>query len=68
MAARPRNHVDLAAALASTGAEPIRRTVADRLARLYERARYAPQEDTLPDDELRAARYDLTYLAGVAPV
>jgi hypothetical protein len=66
--ARPRNHLELAAALAETGNEPVRRTVAERLSRLYERARYAPQEEALADDELRAARIDLTFLAGVSPV
>jgi hypothetical protein len=66
-AARPRNHLDLADALGSTGTEPIRRKVATRLARLYEHARYAPQEEALPDADLKAARCDLTYLAGVAP-
>ena len=38
LAARPRNHVDLAAALAATGDDPSRRTAAARLALLYERA------------------------------
>ncbi len=65
LAARPRNHLDLALNLADTGTEPGRQGAADRLARLYERARYAPAEEMLPDDELRAARHDLTFLAGV---
>ncbi len=67
LAARPRNHLDLAKALAATGEEPIRHTVAARLAHLYERARYAPKDEALPDDELRAARIDLTFLAGASP-
>ena len=65
LAARPRNHRDLASDLAASGDKPSRRSAADRLASCYERARYAPQEEALPDDELRAARIDLTYLAGV---
>jgi len=54
LSARPRNHLDLAASLA-----------AYRLGRLYELARYAPPEETLPEEELRAARQDLASLAGV---
>ena len=65
LAAQPRNHLELASNLAATGNEPGSPAAADRLARLYERARYAPTEEALPDDELRAARHDLAFLAGV---
>ena len=61
--ARPLNHVDLAGRLGDTGdrAEP-----AARLAHLYEQARYAPADELLPDDEMAAARGDLSTLAGAA--
>jgi hypothetical protein len=39
---------------------------AEHLAGLYEKARYAPPADPLPEDELREARRDLCLLAGVA--
>jgi hypothetical protein len=65
LAARPRNHIDLADRLAGQDTAQ-RRAAADRLARLYERARYAPESDTLPDAELLTARQDLAFLAGVA--
>ena len=39
---------------------------AERLAGLYEQARYAPPDEALPDGELVAARADLSLLAGVA--
>lgn len=65
LAARPRNHLDLAADLSATADQPDRRTAFQRLAHLYERARYAPEQDALPDDDLQAARNDLTFLAGV---
>jgi hypothetical protein len=64
-AARPRNHIDLADGLAGQDTDQ-RRAAADRLARLYERARYAPEIESLPDAELHAARHDLAFLAGVA--
>lgn|GEM_PF-2454304 len=38
---------------------------ADALAALYERARYAPATELLPDEALRTARRDLTFLAGL---
>jgi hypothetical protein len=63
LAARPRNHRDLASDLAA--GTPGRLPAAERLSGLYERARYAPEEEALPDDELQAARQDLAYLAGV---
>jgi hypothetical protein len=38
---------------------------AETLAALYERARYAPATEPLPDEALRSARRDLTFLAGL---
>jgi hypothetical protein len=38
---------------------------AEALAALYERARYAPATEPLPDEALRSARRDLTFLAGL---
>jgi len=66
--ARTRHHLELAEQL---GAQPTldpdrRRQAAEFLAGLYERARYAPQEETLPPEDLAAARRTLCYLAGVA--
>jgi hypothetical protein len=43
-----------------------RRTAADRLAGLYEQARYAPDHGPLPPQALAEARRDLCYLAGVS--
>ncbi len=43
-----------------------RRAAADRLADLYEQARYAPPDEELPASELAAARAHLSLLAGVA--
>ena len=63
-AAQPRNHLALAAALAGTGDAP-RQAAANRLAHLYEQARYAPEADLLPEVELASARHDLAMLAGV---
>jgi hypothetical protein len=63
-AARNRNHLDIAAGL---GAEDeTRRSAADRLAGLYEQARYAPPDEVLPDADLADARSSLSLLAGVA--
>jgi hypothetical protein len=42
-----------------------RQQAATELARLYEQARYAPQDDTLSAEDLAAARRDLCFLAGV---
>jgi hypothetical protein len=58
------NHRDIAAELGESGAD--RRTAADRLAGLYQQARYAPPDDALPDADLAAARADLSLLAGAA--
>ena len=66
--ARTWNHRDIAARLreraGTSAAERCR--AADHLADLYERARYAPPADPLPDGELHEARRDLCLLAGVA--
>jgi hypothetical protein len=42
-----------------------RRQAAEQLATFYERARYAPPDEPLPDAALAAARQDLCLLAGV---
>jgi hypothetical protein len=47
------------------GDNPARRLAAETLAWLYEKARYAPAEDTLTQDELTDARHALCLLAGV---
>lgn len=62
-AAESRNHLDLAARL---GEDQERQAAAERLAGLYEQARYAPPEELLPEEDLATARRDLTFLAGVA--
>jgi hypothetical protein len=63
-AARSQNHRDIAAGL---GAEDeARRPAAERLAGLYEQARYAPPDEALPDADLADARAALSLLAGVA--
>ncbi len=58
LAARPLNHLDVAGRLGEADGP------AGRLARLYEQARYAPSEESLPADELTTARGDLSTLAG----
>jgi hypothetical protein len=62
-AARHRNHREIAADLGAGGP---RSAAAERLAGLYEQARYAPPDEVLPDADLAAARADLCLLAGVA--
>jgi hypothetical protein len=66
--ARAWNHRDIAFRLGEQpgDASDERRRAADHLAALYERARYAPPADALPDGEAREARRDLCLLAGVA--
>jgi hypothetical protein len=66
--ARAWNHRDIAFRLGEQlgAAGDERRRAADHLAALYERARYAPPADALPDGEAREARRDLCLLAGVA--
>jgi hypothetical protein len=59
------NHRDIAGRLGESG--PEERRVAGDLATLYERARYAPPVDILPEEALAAARRGLSYLAGGAP-
>jgi hypothetical protein len=66
-AARTCHHLELAGRL---GAQPAldadrRREAADTLARLYEQARYTPEDETLPAESMRRARRELCYLAGV---
>jgi hypothetical protein len=67
-AARSWNHRAIAARLSAepSDAAAERRCAAAHLAGLYERARYAPPGDPLPDGEVRDARRDLCLLAGVA--
>jgi hypothetical protein len=64
LAARSQNHREIADSLAEY--ESHHRAAAERLAGLYEQARYAPPDEALPDAELAAARADLSLLAGVA--
>lgn len=65
--ARSWNHRDIAAQLGTDlRASEARRRAADHLAEVYERSRYAPLTDPLPDADLAAARHDLCLLAGVA--
>jgi hypothetical protein len=66
-AARTWNHRDIAARLREQpgGVAAHRSRAADHMADLYERARYAPAADPLPEGELRDARRDLCLLAGV---
>jgi hypothetical protein len=66
--ARTRHHLDLARQI---GRQPSldadrRREAAAELAHLYEQARYRPEGEALGDEDLRRARRDLCYLAGVA--
>jgi hypothetical protein len=61
--AQSRNHLDLAVQLGqSDGAH---RRSADRLAAVYEQARYAPANEPLSADAVTAARNELCLLAGV---
>jgi len=60
--ARSWHHRAIAAGLGGTEAE--RRAAAERLAELYEHARYAPETETLSDRAYTDARQHLTYLAG----
>jgi hypothetical protein len=66
--ARLHHHLELEARLAArASAHPERqRAAAERLAGLYEQAKYAPPEELLSDAELADARGDLAFLAGVA--
>jgi hypothetical protein len=60
--ARTANHRNIAAKLGET---PERRRAADELARLYEKARYAPAAGELQPPVVAAARRDLCLLAGM---
>jgi hypothetical protein len=65
--ARSRHHLDLADRLGAGGEDGrARRQAAGHLARLYEQARYAPEDEPLAAADLAAARRDLCFLAGVA--
>jgi hypothetical protein len=62
-AVKSRNHIELAAEL---GREAIdARHAADRLASVYEKARYTPADEPLSADALADARKELCFLAGV---
>jgi len=61
--AQSRNHLDLAAELGQTALD--RRHSADRLAAVYEQARYTPNDEPISADSLAAARSELCFLAGV---
>ena len=67
--ARHRHHLDLADRLGGPAelGDPDRRRAAGHLAHLYELARYAPEDEPLPEAEMAAARRDLSFLAGAAP-
>jgi hypothetical protein len=64
--ARTWNHLAIASQLG--GETNDRRQAARQLAALYEQARYAPGDESLPAEALAAARRDLCFLAGVAAV
>jgi hypothetical protein len=64
--ARSSNHLAVASRLGEDEPESAGRAAADELARLYERARYAPEPGPLQESELDAARRDLTLLARAA--
>jgi hypothetical protein len=64
LAACSRNHREIADGLGE--GDSIHRAAAERLAGLYEQARYAPPDEALPDADLAGARADLSLLAGVA--
>src|SRR5207253_10932011 len=66
--ARTHHHLDLAEELGkeATGEDPRRSEAARSLAYLYEIARYTPDDETLPPDELATARRELSFLAGAA--
>ncbi len=67
--ARTRHHLELAAEIgrqAPPVADAHQAAAAQTLARLYEIARYTPENETLLPDDLAAARRELSYLAGAA--
>ena len=61
--ARSWNHLTIARSLG--GVQIGRRRAADHLAALYEQARYAPADESLPEGALQVARRELSFLAGV---
>lgn len=61
-AAQSRNHLLLAAELGEPA--PEHQSAAQRLATIYEKARYTPTDETLSDAALASARRELCYLAG----
>jgi hypothetical protein len=65
--ARTHHHLDLAAQIGQQPAldQERRQDAARDLARLYEQARYTPDEERLADEDLHRARRELCYLAGV---
>jgi hypothetical protein len=65
--ARTCHHIDLAGRIGALPAlDPDRRREsADTLARLYEQARYTPDDEVLPPEQMACARRELCYLAGV---
>ncbi|MBV9125142.1 MAG: hypothetical protein JO112_17440 [Planctomycetes bacterium] len=66
-AARNWHHYTIGEALGKDeGKGGERRQAAHHLAALYEKARYAPEEESLPDQAITAARHELCLLAGVA--
>jgi hypothetical protein len=62
-AAQSRNHVLLAAELGEPA--PEHQGAAQRLATIYEKARYTPADEALSDAALASARRELCYLAGI---
>ncbi len=62
------HHLDLAQRLGELPAldRDRRREAAGTLARLYEQARYTPDNEVMPPETLACARRELCYLAGVA--
>jgi hypothetical protein len=65
-AAQSRNHVELAAELGELESE--RSRAAERLAGIYEKARYMPANEALPLTAVVAARRELCQLAGFKQV
>jgi hypothetical protein len=67
-AARSWNHRDIATGIGNQPQGGIldRKALADRLADLYEEARYAPEKEPLTGEALAEARRNLCSLAGVA--
>jgi hypothetical protein len=61
--AQSRNHLELAVGLGQAATD--HRQSAERLAAVYEQARYTPENEPLSIDALAAARSELCYLAGV---